>query len=149
MISEGKISVNAIAVCKEENLLECVRGSWYIESTTYDDSGIDGLVQRVLDDVTNLSEGECGSVDGTDEKRNGDGGVVAAVVICVVVVVLLMIAIGFYLYKRNEVRGKVEFKKQSTADADVVMETQAVVTEKQEEEEEDDDDENKELSVEK
>merc|ERR1712154_668108 len=73
-------------------LLDCVESSWYIESTTYDDSGIDGLLQRVLDEVTSLSEGECGSVDEEEkEDGNGGGGVVVVVVMCVVILVLLMV----------------------------------------------------------
>merc|ERR1712087_805624 len=130
LLTKDKISVDYIAVCKEENLLNCVESKWYIESTTYDDNGIDGLLQSVLSQSMTVSNGECGLNDGKDDgKQEGNDEDVIIALVCVFIACALLCAFGCFWYRRNKIRGSVEFKEAKAVKTATTDETETLEVE--------------------
>jgi len=100
LISKNKISVNAVAICEKENLLECTANSWKVQSTTDGNNGIDGLILMEIDESMTLSNNECLSDQGNANKEEGfmsKNFIIIIVIVCAVVVIIL----GYFMWSRS------------------------------------------------
>eukprot|EP01083_Nonionella_stella_P002976 8493_1 len=90
LISKGGMSVNSLAFCEKDELLECTGNEWKVRSNRLDDVSMDGLLFRIVDKYLTVSNGRCEDLDSHD-----DGYRKSLLTILCITVVGAMILIGF------------------------------------------------------
>jgi len=77
MVSRDEISIDYVALCQQEDLMECTASHWEVKVTEYADDGPlngsvhDGIIENLLDQHMTVAPGQCGSdLNEDDERRN-------------------------------------------------------------------------------
>merc|ERR1719295_921489 len=90
MLTEDGISVNYVARCMKEDLLNCTENDWMIKVVDLGD--FDGIVREIADEHMAVSEGECGAVDSVSDPYPS---MLLIVIVVIVVVILVAGVLGF------------------------------------------------------
>jgi len=112
MMSKNEISIEYIAVCRQENLMKCTASNWKRRVTQFGEENstiFGGIVLDVLDNFMTVSDGACGSSLNTEESGWGQ---TETVVVAVVVVLLVIICIaGYCIWRRMNLRDSMAMKE--------------------------------------
>ena len=122
MLTKNEISVNYVAKCIKEDLLNCTGNDWKIKMVEFGDDGFDGIVTDVFVEFMTVWKGECpepeGEREGDDDQDDEDedevtvlsdsdsSTLMTVIVVIVVVIVVSGIASLFarFLWRRKETK---------------------------------------------
>jgi len=110
MVSKDKISVEYIAICQQEDLMECTASNWKRKVTQFaDGDGLNGIVLDLLDNVMTVSDGACKST--LNQKDNGWGSAGTVVVIVVTILALTICVSAFFIWRRMNMADSIMIKE--------------------------------------
>ena len=114
MVSVDEISVDYVALCQQEDLMECTASHWEIKVTEYaDDGSLSGIIQDMLDQHMTVKKGPCG-LEGQTKDVGDERSAVRSIALMVVAVVLV-VAICFTalcFWRRKKLRDSVEIQQE-------------------------------------
>merc|ERR1711994_1003746 len=89
-VAQWIISVNALALCEEEDVRDCTASSWLIDRINFDgDDFEDGVLQQVLDEPMTVSDAVCDYVAMNDDGTHSASSTAVIVVVAVLIVAAL------------------------------------------------------------
>jgi len=93
MLTKNEISVNYLALCQQEDLRDCAANQWKLRLTEYgEDDPLDGefggIIVNVLSEFMTVTDGSCGSTDGSDEANVSSPSTIAVIIVVILVAVL-------------------------------------------------------------
>jgi len=114
MLTRDEISVNYLAKCMAESLMDCTADKWTVKVTEFDEEVLNntfgGVIQEILDLGMKVSDGAC-SVGGTQfEDDASSTGTIIAVVVVILVVVLCIV--GFCVWRRMNQNDAMKMREQ-------------------------------------
>jgi len=122
MLSKDQISIDYLAVCELEDLMECTANVWRVQITYNGGEDQDALVLRVIDEFMNVQNGNFDELAVSNSNENGgDDEAMMLILVVVLISVFILCCIGCFVWRRMK-RPKIEqsFQKPS---ADVHAET--------------------------
>jgi len=139
MISKDEISFNFVAVCVQEEILDCEASAWEVMVTINGDdvatgvnnrSVLTGQLVRKVDDAMRVQSGSCEDLAASEGDDDGDDEMTVVIVVVVFVVVICIAgAVGLFCYSKNN-RGKatIDGAAPQTATAEVEAEPEIEVS---------------------
>merc|ERR1712087_146075 len=148
MVSKDEISVNFVAVCVREDILDCSASAWEVMTTQGGDEETDAdnvvqtglLVQRV-DEAMSVQRGSCEEISASESGGDDDSMVVVVVIVVFVVLCCRMGTAGLAFWccsRANRGKATIDGADPQTATAtaeaqaepeiEVSMERAAVIT---------------------
>ena len=100
MLTKDEISVNYLAICQQEDLMDCTGNMWKIKITEFaNEDGLNGIIMNILDKHMTVSDGPCGGVD-SSEDGSGSGTVDAVVIVVVILLASILCLCAWYMWRR-------------------------------------------------
>lgn len=110
MVSKDEISVEYIAICRQEDLMKCTASNWHRKVTQFgDDDGLHGIVLDLLDHFMTVSDGACKS--SLELEENGWGSTETVVVIVVAILALTICVSAYFIWKRMNMADSIMIKE--------------------------------------
>jgi len=111
MLSRDEISIEYIAICRQEDLMKCTESEWERKVTQFaEEDALNGIVLDILDHYMTVSDGACGSSSlNTEESKWSSTG---TVVVFVILALLLIVCIaGFFIWRRMNLKESMVIKE--------------------------------------
>lgn len=111
MLSRDEISIEYIAICRQEDLMKCTESEWERKVTQFaEEDALNGIVLDILDHYMTVSDGACGSSSlNTEESKWSSTG---TVVVFVILALLLILCIaGFFIWRRMNLKESMVIKE--------------------------------------
>merc|ERR1712152_9863 len=110
MITKDEISVNYLAKCMEEDLMDCTSDKWKVKATEWDvdiNGTLDGIITEILDIGMMVSDGSC-TAEGVqmEDDKSGIGMVIT------ILLALLVLIIGFFIWKKMNQNEAMKLREQ-------------------------------------
>lgn len=131
MISVDEISVDYVALCQQDDLMDCTLGQWEVMVTEYDDSSLSGIIQDMLDQYMTVKPGPCWYEDEDEGKMDDDEGSIVYMIMPVALFIAL-VALGVVVFcawrrvKAQHYRNEELKVQQATLDAEETHAVKAV-----------------------
>jgi len=97
MITKDEISVNYLAKCMEEDLMDCTANKWNVKVTEWD-GDLNGMIEEILDLGMTVTDGACNTEGVQMEEDKSSTGTVVAVLL---VLLALCVCIGGFIMWRK------------------------------------------------
>ncbi len=103
IISMDEVSVNALALCEEEDVRDCAASSWLVDTVHFEDDEFeDGMLLQILDEAMTVNDRECDYAAAESETDSASSGTVAVVVVVAVLIVAALCLVAFWRMNRGE-----------------------------------------------
>jgi len=103
VISKNEVSVNALALCEEEDVRDCTESSWMVDTVQFHgDHFQDGVLQQVVDHPMTVRDAQCGDGSMGKEGASSSHSVTTVAVVAVVLLMAGCCLVAFWWMNRGE-----------------------------------------------
>jgi len=110
MITKDEISVNYLALCRQDDLMDCIENEWKVKFESFEGNGtMLSIIMNVLDEHMSVTDGACGV--GVTQEEDGTSMVSIIIVVVVVLLVIIMCVGAYFCWKRMNQNEQIRIQK--------------------------------------
>jgi len=113
MITKDEISVNYLAKCMEEDLMDCTANKWNVKVTEMDqdlNGTLDGIIREILDVGMTISDGACTAEGVRMEDDQSNTGIIVAVLLVLLAICLCIV--GYFMWRKMNQNEAMKMREQ-------------------------------------
>jgi len=112
MLSRDEISIEYIAVCRQQDLMKCTESEWMRKVTQFaDEDALNGIVLDILDSYLTVSDGACKSSSMNTEEGKWSSTATTVVVFVILALLLIVCIAGFCIWRRMNLKESMVIKE--------------------------------------